>query len=480
MKEKPARCIRLSTWKTYGFLLMLCFLWGCFPQLSIYNFPMQNQGEVVVYLQPVPQKASGLRFILGQMDMIPDDGVNIPVDLLVNEINATSFLGLQKRLASGYLNAGMYKGISITLSKAFVLGEEGESALLIPEQPVFIEHPFTVKRNGTSTLFLSLNDSGIIASDGIRFTPSFSVADSGRDIINLTGYVSNSDSNNITVYNKKTMQVVDVLSTGRNPKGMVIDTLRARVYVAVSGDDAIEVIDLFKGEIIGKINLDFKDEPVELALTPDGKTLVSVNHGSNTVSIIDAVSEFEISRLRVDGKPVSVAIDPAGVKAYITNSMSNTIFVLDIFQQAISQISGVEGTPFKGAFNQIGDRFYVISKNSPYLTVIDTRRLHITGKIFIGMGSVSIKIDSQTDFIMVGKDVEKDIAVVDPFSLSRIDTIDTGGSAVFMSIDGEENSLFAVLSDKKKLLKINLTSKKIIAEIDLETSPYAVVVMGER
>jgi DNA-binding beta-propeller fold protein YncE len=81
---------------------------------------------------------------------------------------------------------------------------------------------------------------------------------------------------------------------------------------------------------------------------------------------------------------------------------------------------------------------------------------------------------------MVGKNVEKDIAVIDPFSLSRIDTINTGGNAVFMSIDDEENSLFAVLSDKKKLLKINLTSKKIIAEIDLGNSPYAVVVMGER
>jgi hypothetical protein len=61
-----------------------------------------------------------------------------------------------------------------------------------------------------------------------------------------------------------------------------------------------------------------------------------------------------------------------------------------------------------------------------------------------------------------------------------IDAVQIGGRAVDMTIDGEERSLLVALADRKKLQKINLTSKKLVAEIEVGEGAYAVVVMGER
>lgn len=462
----------------FMFLLFL-FVTGCLPKVSIYKAPLKEEGEVILYLQPMPQEADKLRFIIDEISAIRDNGIEIPLSLTFNEIKSADLVGLQKLLASGVLPPGSYRGISIKIRKAFVQGEEGEFALFIPEEPVRAEHLFKVTRREVLTLFLFFSTSGAITR-GVSFTPLFSLATPGRGLINLTGYVSNSDSNIISVFNKKTMQVVDAISTGRAPKGIVLDENRRRAYVAASGDDAIEVIDVPKGEIIGRITLNFGDEPIDLALTPDGRTLVSVNHDSNTVSIIDAISQFEVRRIRVGEEPTSVVVDPSGLKAYIMNSLSNTVSVVDLTQKALAVTIAVEGAPLRGAFNRDGDRLYVITRDSPNLTVIDPSRLIVIEKIFIGMGAASIKVDTRTDLILVGKKLGGEISVIDPSSLMFIDTIDVEGNAAYMTIDDEENTLFVVLSDRRVLQKVNLTSKKIMAEIEVGEGAYAVVLMGEK
>ena len=465
--------------RLYSIFLLLFFIVSCFPQEYKYEKAvLGDEGEVLVYLQPLPQEASKLRFMMGDIFALRDDGVKIPLFLSFSEINGAELLASQRLLATGILPPGSYTGISIKTDWAFVQSEEGDIALLVPEEPVVAAKLFQVKRRQALTLFLSLNASGILTR-GISFTPDFSVATPGSILINLTGYVSNSASNLISVFNKKTMEVVNSIATGKGPRGIVLDQIRTRAYVAVSGDDAVEIYDVFTGKAIGRIRLNFRDNPIELALTPDGKTLVSVNYGSNTVSIIDALSRFELSRIRVGEGPTSAVVDPSGLRAYVTNSRSNTVSVVDLTQRALALTISVEGIPVKAAFNRAGDRLYVVSSNSPNLSVIDPSRLTVTNKIFIGPGGLSIRVSRLNGLIFVGKSFGGEIAVVDPYSLMLIDSIRVEGNAAFTTIDRQENTLFVVLPERRLVQKLDLTSKKLMAEIEVSEEAYAVVVMGE-
>lgn len=96
------------------------------------------------------------------------------------------------------------------------------------------------------------------------------------------------------------------------------------------------------------------------------------------------------------------------------------------------------------------------------------------------MGAVSIKVDTKTDLIYVGKEAGGEISVIDPFSLMFIDTIQVGGGAAYMTIDDEEDNLFVALPDVRAVRKVNLTSKRIMAEIEVGEGAYAVAVTGER
>lgn len=467
--------------RPYLIFLVLFIIGSCLPaQQAAYKMkmPLDDEGEVFVYLQPLPQEAGKVRFTIGEIAAIRADGSHIPLSLYFNELKGAQLAGEQKLLATGILPPASYSGLAIKIKNAFVQTEEGDIALLVPEEPVAVDQLFEVKRRQSTTLFLSLNPSRIITGS-IRFTPGFSLAGSAGILINFTGYVSNADANIITVFNKKTTKVVNTIATGLGPRGMVLDQRRARAYVAISGEDAVEVFDLFSASIINRIRLSFGDKPIELALTPDGRTLVAVNQGSNTVSIIDATSMFEVTKVSVGEQPTWAVVDPSGLKAFVLSSRSNTISVVDLTQRVISLTIAVKGGPLRGAFNRTGDRLYVISRDSPNLSVIDPKGLAVIGQIFVGPGSVSLRVDVRTGLILVGKKFGGEIKVVDPSSLMFIDSIKVGGNAAFMTIDREENSLFVVLPDRRLVQKFNLTSKKMMAEIEVGEGAHAAVVMSE-
>jgi YVTN family beta-propeller protein len=460
----------------FTFLLLIS---SCLPQESLIQLTSSNEGGVIIFLQPMPNEASNLRFIVETISAVRDDGNEIPLTLLMNNIKGVDLVGRQRRIGSGSLPEGLYRGLSVRIQRAFLQGEEGETSLLPPDAPIIVQQPFSVKPKTSLALFLTCNSSGAL-TDRVRFKPSFSLTLQAKGFIHTKGYLSDTSSNSILVFNKKRMQVTGMISTGTGPMGMVIDESRGRMYVAASGDDTVEVIDLLNENIIGRINLNFQDRPVELALTPDGRTLLSVNEGSNTVSILDALSLFERTRIRVGENPVWASVDPSGLKAYIMNSSANSISVIDLTQNALSASLGVENAPLMGDFNLEGNELYVIFKDSPNLVVIDPRQSTTAKRIFIGSGAISIKADLQRGLILVGKRHGGEISVIDPFSSMAIDAFQVGGNAAWITIDDEENSLYAVLPDKKALQKIGLTSKQNIAELEAGDQPHAVVLMSER
>ena len=460
-----------------GFPLFL-LINSCFPQQSVVKAPLTQEGEVVVYLQALPQEAEKLGFTIEAISAVRADSSRIPLSLSLTEVKGHELVGRQVLLAVGTLPPGSYTGLSIKFHKAFVQTEEGGMALLVPEEPLGAERLFDIERQKALALFLAVNPSQLISS-AVRFTPSFSLTTPTNILINLTGYVSNSAANLITVFNKKTMEVVNVLATGEKPTGIALDQRRAKAFVALSAEDSIQAFDVFSGKTIGRVRLSIGDNPIYLALTPDGRTLLSANHDSNTLSIIDAVSLLEIERIRVDDGPNSVTVDPSGLKAYVTNSLSSPVSVVDLTQRTLSLTISVEGTPLRAAFNQRGDSLYLITRDKANLLVIDPATFTVTKKIFIGMGAASLVVDFRSGLVLVGMRFGGEIIIVDPATSIFIDTIGVAGEVVFMTIDRQENTLFALLPGRRLVQKINFTSKKIMAEIEVSEGASQVVVVGE-
>lgn len=457
---------------------LLLVLLGCQASFSGLKPPLEDEGEIYLYLQPFPQEAGRLRFLLERVFAVTGDGTEIPLAVSMAELKARE-IRRQRLLAYGPLPPGSYDGFSFKLKKATLKTEEGEADLVVPETPVRIEFPFNVSRKRAQTISLLFKYRESI-TDGFHFAPVFSITIPSKPIVSLAGYVSSRGANTITVFDKRLGQAVGVIATGRGPAGMALDQRLRKVYIALSGEDAIEVIDVITGEAMNRLRLTTGDRPQELALAPDGRTLLSVNTGSNTVSFIDPISLFELSRVNVGNGPQSILIDLTGRRAFVFNTLSSTLTVLDIARRGVVATLATDPSPLRGQFNRRGDRLYVIHELSSYLTVMDPNSLSIIRRFPVRIGMNSIKVDPRTDLVYLGRKNDIVVEAYDPNSFVPVDVVKTGGSIAYMTIDNEENNLYLIGPETKSLVVSNLISKRTVYEIDVSEGPYWVSVMGEK
>lgn len=457
---------------------MIFIIAGCQARPLQLKPALEDEGEVFVYMKPFPANSGRLSFTADGIYALKDDGTETQLQMHLQEFKMQA-VSRQRLIASGRLPEGVYTALLFRIRNAGMKTEEGEAALRVPEEPVKIDFQFTINKRKAGVLSLTFKYAESIISE-FSFMPVFSVSIPGKPVIALTGYISNSGSNNVAVFNKSTREVVGMIATGIEPRGIALDQNSKRAYVALSGEDAVDVIDVTAGDVINRIRLNSGDRPGELSLTPDKRLLLTANTGSDTVSFIDPFSLIELSRVSVGDNPVSLLIDNAGRRAYVFNTYSDNVSVIDIANRVVISTIATESSPLRGQLNRKGDSLYIVHEFSPYLIAIDPFSFAILKRIFVGIGADYLKVDSRTDMLYLGRRGEPIMEIYDPFSFIAGDIINIGTGVSFITIDGEENNIYAIAKERNTVLVISISGKKIIGEIDAGESPYWVTMMGER
>ena len=107
------------------------------------------------------------------------------------------------------------------------------------------------------------------------------------------------------------------------PQALVQDPKNAIMYVAVTNKDAIAVIDENTNTVIQVINMQRKEgvfgsQPLSLAITPDGNTLLSANAGENAIVAINLNANSTTAKYAIIGKlptadyPTAVSVTSDG------------------------------------------------------------------------------------------------------------------------------------------------------------------------
>jgi YVTN family beta-propeller protein len=474
----PFRLLRVLMKILPTIALSVLILSGCALPPSALKPPLEDEGEVQVYLQPFPQEAEKLKFTIDRLSLVGGDGREHPLSLAMTEFQAGA-LTRQRFLAAGRVQPGTFSGLSLKVAKATLTGEDGDTAMLVPEEPVLVPLSIEVRRKKVVVLYLAFQFAGSVQS-GFSFTPRFSLYVPPPPASGLLGYVVNRADNTLTVFDKKTGQVAAVMATGREPEQVVIDRNSLDAYLSLAGEDAVDVINMTDGEVSHRINLKTGDGPVNIALTPDRRFLLTVNARSRTLSIIDPASLLEISRVPLQEGPRWLLVGPNGTRCYVFNGLANTMTVIDIANRQIVATIATDAGPLMGQFNRRGDRLYVVHERSPYLLVFDPASLSVIKRVFFGYGIGAIKVDTTSDLLYLSRKGDARIEMYEPFALNLMDYLPAIKDAGYMTIDGESNSLFLLSAGKRLLQSVSLVSRKAVTETDIGEDSAWVTMMGER
>jgi YVTN family beta-propeller protein len=450
---------------------------GCHVrQAVVRSARLDNEGEIFLYLQPLPSDAARLSFDIQSIAARSSDGAELPLEVLSPEVSGAG-PSRQRLLAFGRLPRGSYAGFSIRVRRATLRAGNTVSDLVVPAEATFLGNQFMVGARDAVVLWATLRYP--TPERDFEFTPSFAFTVPQQPVAQFTAFCTNTGTDDLVAIDEGRPRVVSALTTGRGPAGVALDPTATRAYVALSGEDQIEVFDLRAMEARDRIRLRPGDAPRELAVLPDGSLLV-VNEASNSVSFVDPFSLSETRRVMVGDQPWYVLLDRSNRRGYVLNRRSNTITVIDLVARAVVGSVGTEPEPIRAALSRDGSRLYVIHGGSAYMTVLAVPTLTQLNRVFVGLGASAVRVDSRTDLVYVALEGANRVPVFDPFSLIPVKYLDVGGTVSRMLIQDNQNAMYLLLPDRRAVAVVDLTRGATLAVLDVGADPFALALAGER
>ena len=190
-------------------------------------------------------------------------------------------------------------------------------------------------------------------------------------------YVTNTDSNDISVVDMTEQKEIGRIPIGGSPRGcMIIDTKGVYGYVSNCAGNTVSVIDLFSNRETARIHVGVA--PRGVALSPDNSLLFVSNSGSADLSIIDLVKREEITRIPVGDNPRALSITPDGkyvcIPCWGADSVSfvevnyeNPALSFEAFRVALGQ----DAKPYHAMADFDGQYVYTANTHRHTLSVIN-------------------------------------------------------------------------------------------------------------
>ena len=155
-------------------------------------------------------------------------------------------------------------------------------------------------------------------------------------------YVTNGQSNTVTVLDVVNLRLDRELPVGENPVAVAASPTRNEVYVVNAGgrgsipEGSVSVVDAENNTVVATIPV--HRQPVSIDIDPSGDLAYVANSGSNTVSIVDLKARREIAVLGAGEEPVAARLSPDGKTLVVANRHGNSASVIDPASHVLREV----------------------------------------------------------------------------------------------------------------------------------------------
>ena len=210
-------------------------------------------------------------------------------------------------------------------------------------------------------------------------------------------FVSNENSDSITVLNEENKTVIKTVNTGGRPRDMKFSKDKTKLYIVVSEENHIAILDLNKLEISGYIETG--DDPEIFDISPDGKILAVSNEDDNELTIIDLHTKKILKSIKDVGvEPEGVNFSPDGKFVFVTSEGTNSVIVIDPWEKKIVNEVLVGNRPRRGIFVNDGSEYWVSNELNGSVSVINTQTLDIIKTIYFSVNGIKDQDITPVDF----------------------------------------------------------------------------------
>lgn len=155
-----------------------------------------------------------------------------------------------------------------------------------------------------------------------------------------------------------------------------------RAYVVNADSNTVSVIDRLTNRVVTTIEVG--SHPADIAVNPLMARAYVANSGTNTVSVIDTISDNVVATIQVGSGPVSIAATTDGRHAYVANARTNSVSVIDTFTQTVVSTVPVGFFPNRVTLTPDGTSAYVTNALDRSVSIINTGTNTVTATVEVG------------------------------------------------------------------------------------------------
>ena len=305
-----------------------------------------------------------------------------------------------------------------------------------------------------------------IALRAFLFLLCFDIATSAASSQNVRLYVDNSEGDDVSVIDMKTLNTVNSIRLADKVHGLAIRRDGRRLFATIESDNTLRVVDTATNNVTATIHL--TGRPNQCAVTPDGlyvavpivdkdgvdivdvqkqkvvKTLpVSKPHnafnagsnrylfvsamGANQINIIDLTTMAYSAKVSVGGIPRPYVVTPDGTTMYVAVTDLHGFMKVDVASGNIQRVAmpaenhTPKQRPFEPsntlthglALSPDGTELWVTSLLDNSLYVYEVKANKITGRVSVGDGPNWVTFSPDGKYVCVSNTGTNDVSIID-------------------------------------------------------------------
>jgi YVTN family beta-propeller protein len=230
----------------------------------------------------------------------------------------------------------------------------------------------------------------------------------------------------VAVVDAAARKVSRVLPGGSDPEAFDISLDGATLFVSNEDAGTASIVDVASGKI--RATVPVGKEPEGVRVQPDGKAVWVTGETDHNVTILDTRTGKVLGQVEVGRRPRSLAFTPDGARAYVTSEVDGTVWVLDVpGRKRIALLTMPKGSKTMGSVaSPDGKRIYVSNGRGGTVSVIDVATDSVIASVPVGTRPWGVAVTPDGRKLYTANGPSNDVSVVDADRLTVERTISVG------------------------------------------------------
>jgi len=200
------------------------------------------------------------------------------------------------------------------------------------------------------------------------------------------------------------------LGVGSEPCALVFDSVNNKVYCANRNSENVSVIDGASNQVIATVAVG--SEPSALCYNPQDNKVYCANWANGNTTVIDGATNQVITTVAVGSEPRALCYNLQDNKVYCANDVSANVAVIGGASNQVITFVAAGSYPEALCYNPQDDKVYCTNRSSSNVTVIDGTSDSVVKTIAVGLEPSALTCNPAQNCIYVANYVSNSISVI--------------------------------------------------------------------